>query len=122
MKSLRSVIIVLSLISAIIVPSTCTDWEARFDPNRTMLVIDEIEEVHLILSNLSTETSDTINRNFVIKSGNEQVAVVDNPDEIVFQNVAGQTDQWETHFRVKGVFLGKVSTALRNIKILKLRH
>ncbi|KAG4074417.1 hypothetical protein HA402_000396 [Bradysia odoriphaga] len=107
MKSL-SVVAVLLFVLAGIVPSFCADWEARFDPNKTIIVIDEIAEVHLILSNLSAETSDTVNRNFVIKSENEQVAVVDNPDEIVFRSVAGQSGQWETHFRVKGVFLGMV--------------
>ncbi|XP_037037230.1 ileal sodium/bile acid cotransporter-like [Bradysia coprophila] len=108
MKSLGSAVAVLLLFSAGIVPSLCTDWEARFDPNKTIIVIDEIADVHLILSNLPAETSDTINRYFVIKSENEQVAVVDNPDEILFRNVAGESGQWETHFRVKGVFLGTV--------------
>lgn len=110
MKPLWRAIVVLLVISANIVPSTCTNWHSHFDPNKTLMVIDEIEEVHLILSNLTAETSDTINRNFVIKSVDEKVAVVDNPDDIVFRNVAGQSGTWEAHFHVKGVFLGKCFT------------
>lgn len=108
MKSLPNLVVVLLIISINPLPSTCTDWHVFFNPNKTLIEIDGIEEVHLILSNLSDETTDTINSNFVVKTLNEQVAVVDNPDEIEFSNVAGENDSWEAHFRVRAVFLGRL--------------
>lgn len=72
-----------------------------------MMEIDATEEVHLVLSNLTDETIDTVNSNYVIKTQNEQVAVVDNADEIEFFNVAGESGSWEANFRIRGVFLGK---------------
>lgn len=72
-----------------------------------MIEIDATEEVHLLLSNLTGETIDTMNSNYVIKTENERVAVVDNPDEIEFFNVAGESGSWEARFLVRAVFLGK---------------
>lgn len=107
MKSLPNLVIVLLFISTNFLSSTCTDWHAYFDPNSTMIEIDGTEEVHLILSNLADETVGTINSNYVIKSQNEQVAVIDNLEEIEFFNVPGEVGSWEAHFRVRGVFLGE---------------
>lgn len=72
-----------------------------------MIEIDATEEIHLILSNLSDELIDDINSNYVIKTRNEQVAVVDNPDGIEFFKVVNESDTWEAHFHVKAVFLGE---------------
>lgn len=108
MKSLTNLVIVLLFISSNFRSSTCTDWNAFFDPNKTMMEIDGTEEVRLVLSNLSDETIDTINSNFVILTTNEQVAVVDNPDEIEFVSLTGESGSWEAHLRVRGVFLGKL--------------
>lgn len=104
MKSLFNLLIVLLFTSS---PSTCIDWHAFFDPNQTHIEIDGITSVHLILSNLVDETIETVNRNFVISTQNERVAVVDNPDGIRFVHVADEIGAWETDFHVKGVFLGK---------------
>ncbi|KAJ6634981.1 Solute carrier family 10 member 6 [Pseudolycoriella hygida] len=106
MKSLPKFVLVLFFTSLNLSRSTCTEWHAIFDPNRTMIEIDASEDVHLTLSNLLDETIDSINRNYAIRTLNEKVAVVENPDDIEFVNVAGESHSWEAHFRVRGVFLG----------------
>ncbi len=106
MKSLLNLVVILLFTSSNIQPSTCTDWQAHFEPNRTSIEIDGTEVIHLILTNLVGEQLDTINHNFVIRTQNEKVAVVvENAEEIEFFN--GDGGSWQAHFHVKGVFLGE---------------
>lgn len=119
MKSLANLISIFLFISSNLLSTFATDWHTFFNPNKTFIEIDGIEEVQLILLNLSAdETIDTINSDFVIKSGNEQVAIIDDPDGIEFFNVAGENGKWEVNFRVKGVFLGNLFNRGNRIKNL----
>lgn len=88
-------------------PSACIDWQATFHPTKTSIEIDGTERIHLILSNLTAETIDTINANFVIRTQDEKVAVVEQPGEIRFDHLANEGGSWETYFDLKGVFLGE---------------
>lgn len=104
MKSLQKLVIALLFLQSYFHLSACADWNAFFNPNKTMIEFDTTEEIHLILTNT---TDETIDNNYVLKTQNEKVAVVDNPGQIEFSKVVGESGSWEAHFRVRGVFLGE---------------
>lgn len=87
--------------------ATC-QWHAAFNPNDKTILIDDIHSTHLVLSGLSTDAIANINnRDYLqILSYDEQVAVVEYPNDIVFTESHDGSNSWETNIYVRGVFLG----------------
>lgn len=65
------------------------------------------KEVYLIVSNVSDSTINKINNNYVLQTQNQQVPIIDDPDEIEFFKIVGENVSWEAHFNIRGIFLGK---------------
>lgn len=92
-------------------------WKAQFDPSETTIKTGSNRQIRLVLTGLSDEAIENINnRDYIqLRSEKEQLARVENHNEIKFFEIDPASRSWDTYFNLSGVFLGEsVCTIFNN--------
>lgn len=90
--------------------SSCAEWKAFFEPRDVQIKTLTSKRIRVILSGLPEEAIANINdRTYLqLKSEHDDRATVKNQQEIKFYELDRNSNSWDAHFDISGVFLGMI--------------